>query len=167
MNIRQINIIILGSLAALCLLSCGKVESYPPEPFIRYEGFKLTDTVDLLGNKKLIGALRFSFIDGDGDLGIDEAQYPQGGVYNLFFTMFEKTEGVFVKVGEDKLPTPINYIIPYMERTGQNKTLKGVVQVDFEYFFFSFDTIRYDFYVVDRANNQSNIETTPELVLKL
>jgi len=148
------------------LASCRKIESFPPEPSIAYERFDVSDSTDLLGNHKLIGSLWFSFIDGDGDLGSADTT-EASGKYNLFFTMYEKTEGEFIVVGEDKIGEPIRFIIPYMERTGQNKTLKGEINVKFEYFFDIFDTIRYDFYIIDRAGNESNLETTPELILEL
>jgi hypothetical protein len=48
-----------------------------------------------------------------------------------------------------------------MERTGQNKILKGDISVIFMYLFFSEeDTIRYDFYIKDRAENLSNTVST-------
>ena len=59
-------------------------------------------------------------------------------------------------------PTP--YRIPYLERLGQNKILKGEITVTLLYNFYEpGDTILYDFYVVDRATNESNIESTCEI----
>ncbi len=155
----------LGILALLVWASsCQKIESFPPEPEIDYLRFEVRDSTDLLGNEKLIGSLWFSFVDGDGDLGAADTS-SESGKYNLFFTMFEKIDGVFQEVDESVLGGPIRFIIPYMERTGQNKTLKGEINVKFEYFFDTWDTIRYDFYIIDRAGHESNLESTPELVL--
>jgi hypothetical protein len=48
-----------------------------------------------------------------------------------------------------------------MERTGQNKILKGDISVIFFYLFYTQeDTIRYDFYIKDRAGNSSNSAST-------
>jgi hypothetical protein len=56
---------------------------------------------------------------------------------------------------------PTGYRIPYMERTGQNKILKGNISVIFMYLFYSEeDSIRYDFYIKDRAENLSNTVST-------
>ncbi len=71
------------------------------------------------------------------------------------------------------LPVPANdplkpspYRIPYMERLGQNKILKGTISVTFLYFFYNAtDTIRYDFYLTDRALNESNTESTSEIII--
>ncbi|MGC9471756.1 MAG: hypothetical protein ACP5D1_09445 [Bacteroidales bacterium] len=153
-------------LIASWIAGCRKIESYPPEPYIEYERFEVRDSTDMLGNQKLIGSLWFYFVDGDGDVGAADTS-DTSGKYNLFFTMFEKIDGEFYEVGLDKLGEPIRFIIPFMERTGQNKTLKGEINVEFEYYFNVFDTIRYDFYITDRAGNYSNIESTPELVLEL
>jgi len=147
--------------------SCRKIESYPEIPFIEFKSFTLQDTVDLLGNPGKAGELVFSFVDGDGDIGLPQPDPTSTDTtnYNLFFTLYEKLDGEFIKVDEDDLETPINYRIPFIEMEGQNKTLKGEIQVDFIYLIIKYDTIKYEFYLVDRALNQSNVETTPEIPL--
>ena len=63
---------------------------------------------------------------------------------------------------------PSSYRIPYMERLGQDKILKGTISVTFLYLFYSpSDTIRYDFYIKDRAENVSNVASTSEIVLSV
>lgn len=63
---------------------------------------------------------------------------------------------------------PSSYRIPYMERLGQNKILKGTITVTFLYQFYTeSDTIRYDFYIKDRANNESNMASTSEIILSV
>jgi hypothetical protein len=48
-----------------------------------------------------------------------------------------------------------------MERLGQNKILKGTIAVEFSYLFYTEeDTLRYKFYVRDRAGNISNTDST-------
>jgi hypothetical protein len=60
------------------------------------------------------------------------------------------------------------YRIPYMERLGQNKILKGSISVTFLYLSYSpHDTIRYDFYIKDRALNVSNVASTNEIVISV
>jgi hypothetical protein len=49
-------------------------------------------------------------------------------------------------------------------RIGQDKTIKGEIKLQVYYFVIpSFDTIRYDFYIVDRAGNKSNVESTSDI----
>jgi hypothetical protein len=55
-----------------------------------------------------------------------------------------------------------------MERTGQNTILQGTIAVTFLYNFFSEeDTIRYEFYLKDRAENLSNTVSTNDIVLSV
>lgn len=151
--------------------SCRRIESYPVEPSIKFKSFTLRDTIEpLLEIPGKIGELVFSFVDGDGDIGLPQSDSTTKDSVNLFFTLYEKIDGEFLKVDEDDLETPIDYRIPFIEMEGQNKTLKGEIQVDFFYikiFLIKYDTIKYEFYLVDRALNQSNVETTPEIPLTL
>lgn len=147
--------------------SCRKIESISEIPSIEFKSFTLRDTVDLLNNQGKVGELVFSFVDGDGDIGLPQPDSipTDTSSFNLFFTLYEKLDGEFLKVDEDDLETPLNYRIPFIEMEGQNKTLKGEIQVDFMYLIIKYDTIKYEFYLVDRALNQSNVETTPEISL--
>ena len=55
-----------------------------------------------------------------------------------------------------------------MERLGQNKILKGTISVTFLYLFYSeSDTVKYNFYIKDRAGNESNIATTSEIAVSV
>jgi hypothetical protein len=150
--------------------SCRKIESYPVIPSIEFQSFNIRDTVDLLGNQGKVGELVFSFVDGDGDIGLPQPDSTSTDTtnYNLFFTLYEKLDGEFLKVDEDDLETPLNYRIPFIEMEGQNKTLKGEIQVDFFYFkifLIKYDTIKYEFYLVDRALHKSNVEETDTIFL--
>jgi len=68
---------------------------------------------------------------------------------------------------EDNDPLePSDYRIPYMVRLGQNKILKGNIAATFMYLFYTpEDTIMYDFYIVDRASNESNTASTSEIIV--
>jgi len=158
-------LIVTGVIMAFSL-SCQKVESISEIPHIEFKSFELRDTIDILGNPGKIGELIFKFEDGDGDIGLEQPDSisSDNTSYNLFFTLYEKIEGQFQKVDEDDLETPLNYRIPYIENIGQNKTLKGEVKVEFYYYLLMlYDTIKYEFYIVDRALNESNVETTTEI----
>jgi hypothetical protein len=154
----------------LILESCHKIEQLPAVPHIEYTSFTVFDTTDILGNNSKGGRLKFHFEDGDGDLGLN-APAP-GGVQtdstNLFFTLYRKEGGIMVPAPDNDPLKPSAYRIPYMERLGQNKILKGTISVTFLYLFYSpADTIRYDFYIKDRALNESNVASTNEIVLSV
>ena len=147
--------------------SCGKIETLPPVPSIEFTSFEVFDTTDILGNDSKGGRLKFYFEDGDGDLGL---KYPSAATptdtTNLFLSLYRKSGGAMVPVPDNDPLKPSDYRIPYMERTGQNKILRGTISVTFLYLFYSeADTIKYEFYIKDRAGNESNLATTCEIVL--
>jgi len=160
-------ILILLITLLLSGLSCKKIESLPEIPSISFKSFILIDTIDALGNEGKIGELIFDFEDGDGDIGLTQPDSLSADStnFNMFFTLFGKTGGEFIEVSENELETPLNYRIPYIEKEGQNKAIKGEIQVDFIYLLFEYDTIKYSFFIVDRALHKSNVETTPEITM--
>ena len=160
-------ILILIITVLLSGLSCKKIEYLPEIPSISFKSFILIDTIDALGNEGKIGELTFDFEDGDGDIGLTQPDSLSADStnFNLFFTLFGKIDGEFIEVSENDLETPLNYRIPYIEKEGQNKALKGEIQIDFIYLLFEHDTIKYSFFIVDRALHKSNVETTPEIAM--
>jgi hypothetical protein len=153
-------------LALFLIGSCRKIETLSPVPNIRYNSFTIFDTTDILGNNSKAGKLNFYFEDGDGDLGLNSPADSQIDSTNLFFTLFRKTAGVMTQAPDNDPLKPPDFRIPYMERLGQNKILRGTISVTFLYLFYTpTDTIKYDFYIKDRALNISNIASTSEIVL--
>jgi hypothetical protein len=151
----------------LSIISCGKIEKLPPEPAIAFKSFEVFDSTDILGNKVKGGRLVFQFQDGNGDLGLD---FPRitGTIdsTNLFFTLYRKTGSSFQEVPPDDPSRPSPYRIPFMDRQGQNKILRGTISITFLYLFYSpADTLKYKFYVKDRAQNLSNTDSTCVFVL--
>jgi hypothetical protein len=166
---RTIKYLVIILIAILALGSCRKIEQLPPIPNIEYTSFAIFDTIDILGNSAKGGRLNFYFEDGDGDLGLKPPLENQpDNTTNMFFTLFRKTDGIMVPATEDDPLYPSSYRIPYMERLGQNKILKGTISVTFLYlFYYTTDTIRYDFSIQDRALNESNTVSTSEIVLSV
>jgi hypothetical protein len=148
------------------LNSCKKVVELPATPHIDFISFTIFDTLDILGNTSKGGRLKFHFEDGDGDLGLNPPADTQSDSTNLFFKLFRKTGGTMVQAPDNDPLKPPDFRIPYMERLGQNKILKGTISVTFLYLFAKpTDTIKYDFYIQDRALNISNVASTSEIIL--
>jgi len=163
---RTIKYLIIILIAVLTLGLCRKIEQLPAIPHIEFTSFAVFDTIDILGNRAKGGRLKFYFEDGDGDLGLEAPSLHQTDITNMFFTLFRKTGGNMVPAPDNDPLKPSSYRIPYMERLGQNKILKGTISVTFLYLFYSpGDTIRYDFYIKDRALNESNVASTSEIVI--
>lgn len=152
----------------LLVHSCKKLQSLPPEPHIEYRSFEVFDTTDILGNEAKGGRLKFYFEDGDGDVGMNPPTSELEDTSNLILTLYRKTRGEMIPAQSNDPLWPSSYRIPYMERTGQNKILKGIVDVTFLYLFYKpTDTIMYDFYIKDRAMNESNVASTNEIILSV
>lgn len=154
--------IILFVLVGLAFFTaCKKPKVYPATPEIHFKEFQLKDSTDLLGDLK-VGYLIFSFVDGDGDIGVlpsdTNTQYDSTD-YNLFLQMYEKDSSGYTEVN---LAAPLRYRIPYISASeGQNKTLKGDIWVRFSYYYpLEYDTIKYKFFITDRAGNKSNVDST-------
>ncbi|MGB8491616.1 MAG: hypothetical protein WCE64_11225 [Bacteroidales bacterium] len=159
MKIKSFLVII--SFSVFGMASCGKIESVPPQPRISYTDFSVFDTIDPLGNTGKGGRLKFKFQDGDGDLGLPDTPVAGEDSVNLFFTMYRIRDGVEIIAPPDDPLYPSSYRIPYIDRSGRNKILKGTISVTFFYLFYTdADSVKYDFFVKDRAGNISNSDST-------
>jgi hypothetical protein len=156
------------------LNSCFKPTVYPDEPSIEYKDFVIKGDSAILS---------INFIDGDGDIGIDptnlDSPFDTASFYhyNLYLEYYEKMEGEWVKGTIDpsgnNFPTgdTINFAfrIKNLTPTGQNKTLKGVINVTLEPIFYNpisnhNDSIMFRVSLFDRKLNRSNFIETPLIV---
>lgn len=154
---------------AIFFAACEEIKTYPEIPSVDYQSFSLYATIDALGNKILLGKLEFEFTDGDGDLGLEQPELdnpsdslpPDSLIYNLYLSLYEKNDTGFAKTEDIN---SLNFRVPYIERVGQNKTLKGRITIDLEYKVIEYDTFFYTFYIVDRQFNKSNVDSTDILI---
>jgi hypothetical protein len=162
-------ILLLFLITAALILACEMPETVSPLPEITYKSFLLENYRDSLGNQGKLGTLKFDFIDGDADIGsiiydYDTTEESLEKKYNVFLIPFEKLpDGVYDSVETQ----PLKYIIRYndkLNRVGQNKTVKGEIEISIQYSIIPpQDTLRYEFYIVDRARHKSNMETTSDI----
>jgi hypothetical protein len=154
------------------LAGCPAPRVLPDIPRVEFKSFTLDEKTNPLGGKVLTGELVFDFEDGDGDIGFeagyfgggDTASQPDSTKYNLFLTMHEKVDGKYRMIDTSELESKPFYRIPPLDREGQNKTLRGEIKVDIEYFTIDYDTLKYSFYLMDRAFHRSNTDTTTEII---
>jgi hypothetical protein len=149
----------VGAALALLVVGCFPKEEFPKEP--RIANPILTQYGDS-------ASLRFSFTDGDGDIGLDAGDnappFDTGSVYknNLFLEYEELRNGEWVR---PTLLLPFSYRIPRITPTGQNKALEGEIAVALEPWPIipgnPFDTVRFSVVLVDRELHFSNTEFTP------
>ncbi len=159
------HVLLLLFLSGFFLTSCEPPEKVSIIPEITFKSFTLEDYIDTLGNPVKLGVLKFDFIDGDADIGsYDDTAIAVENRYNLFLIPFEKLPGgIYDSVESD----PLKYIIRYddkLSRFGQNKTIKGEIKLDIQYYVIPpYDTICYEFYIIDRAKHRSNVERTSDI----
>ncbi|MCX6258895.1 MAG: hypothetical protein NTW49_13510 [Bacteroidia bacterium] len=150
--------IILFFILLILFSSCTKIEHYSAVPKLSYKSFSYLDS-----------SLTFSVVDGDGDIGLnswdttgpfsrDSAYY-----YNLFMKLYQKKDSGLQLV---PLPIPLDYRVPYIEKYNTN-VYKADINIDLSVLNpFPYDTFIYEFYMVDRSLNKSNVVRTPLLSFK-
>lgn len=126
-----------------------------------------------------------NFTDGDGDIGLtalDSATPPYNFVpdssnpenlssniyyYNLILHYYEKRDGVWEFIDfkepivDDILPFPFHAQVPIITPSGQNKALKGEIELVIELLFTRPDSVRFEIILVDRELHESNRLVTP------
>ena len=174
MKIQSSGILIL--LALLFITSCKRYEDYPPEPSIEYLDMTLLRDEQGIDQR---GVLKFSFSDGDGNIGLYDSDTLPPYDYNLFVRYFEKQNGTFREIfliTENYInDTTIEYDtasfngrIPILTPAGKNKAISGEIE---DTLFVNnplsaFDTIMFEVYIQDRDLNKSNTIQTPPIVIK-
>jgi hypothetical protein len=150
------------------LSGCIKQENYPIVPEISLEAYyNVFDT----GQYAVGGIMNISFTDGDGDIGLAPNQtnppYDTAGpyYYNLVITYFEKQNGEFKEIDLDP---PFSARIPVLNSRFPGKPIKGVISdtIDLALKPHTYDTIRFEAFIYDRALHKSNVISTPEIILK-
>lgn len=148
------------SLLFFFFASCKKEESYSNEPQISFKDFSITYEETSLG-QQLVGTLSFSFVDGDGDIGYYEnsdTSIHLPIIHDVFILEYNKINGSYTF--EDTL----KYWLPYFQEGIYKKTLKGTIDIKLYRTINNADTVYFDFFITDRSNNTSNIETSPEII---
>jgi hypothetical protein len=151
----------------MLLSSCMKKETYPDIPEIAFQSFITQfDT----GSYAKRGFLTISFKDGNGDIGLRTNQtgppFDSGSIYyyNYIIDYYEKQHGKFVKIDLDP---SYNARIPYLTPTDANKAIKGII-VDTLFLdpMPEYDTVKFKFFIYDRALHKSNVDSTPPIILR-
>jgi len=159
-------VIIMAVVMAL-FPSCDDDPVYPVEPSIQFEQLTKIQNSSGIDDK---GVLKFSFVDGDGDIGLSDNDidppFDTGSMYyyNCFITYFEKQNGEFTEV---VLPVSNNYRIPLTPPATKGLPLEGEVDIELyiNNYLSPFDTIQFEIFIVDRALHHSNTITTPEIII--
>jgi len=158
---------ILSVTGILLLASCMKQETYSDIPEITFQEFSLVfDNGTVAKN----GILTIAFTDGNGDLGLRAGDtlppFQKSGdyYYNFVIDYYEKQQGRFVKIA---LNPPFSARIPYLTPEYPNKAIHGIIVDTLQMNPTPvYDTVKFVFFVYDRALNKSNIDSTPPIILR-
>lgn len=157
---------------AFCIFSfgCEKIVEYSEIPSVKYKDFNF-EIENINGFINQVGFLSFDFIDGNGDIGFYENSDTENDtvistengtvIYDVLIYSYTKINGNFILTD-----TTDNAFLPYFEAGVYTKHLKGEMKVRI-YLTpdQANDTVRYDFQIMDRAYNLSNLESSPELII--
>jgi hypothetical protein len=139
------------------LHACEPLEDVSDVPEIHFKKFTNTIVKDTLGNLSPGFSLEFNFQDGNSDFG------QMNKDSNLILIPYQKINGVYDSVDYEQYGKA--YIISYndyLDRSGS--TVKGEIKVDYVFYVTPpFDTIRYNFYIIDRSGHKSNVESTTDI----
>ncbi len=170
-KLKHINLFLSLILAVslLYLASCEKPKTYSKIPEIKFLDLDLIKAQDTLGNDIKRLTVHFSFVDGDGDLGLEPndtlGSFASGqeDYHNLLFDFYELNNGTTVK-RNDISNLKFRFKNISKEQTS-NKVLKGEMKVNIDLnATISFaDTSFLEFYIKDRSVNTSNIERTSQI----
>jgi len=146
--------------------SCEVPASQSEIPKIKYKSLVIEDRMDSVAlTKKAV--LTFSFSDGDGNIGVSPQD--RDTVSQIHYVWHQKLpDGTYEIYQFLSGVTTQKHNIPYssvMDRTqAQNKLLKGTIEIaiDPPSFLLDTDTMRVEFYIVDRAKNPSIPDRTPD-----
>ncbi len=158
--------------------SCKRQDRFAPEPSIEYLAFeKIYNTVDSIYDR---GVLKFSFTDGDGDLGLAKNDtfppfnFDSPYYYNLIISYFEIQNGIIKEVAityynpnTQQFDTITqNARIPMLTPAAVNKSISGeIYDTLFIYNYNSeFDSIFFKAYILDRSLNESNTIVTDTII---
>ncbi len=153
--------------------ACPEAPVYSDIPKIDFKQYRLYDTIDdiNLGNSVKGLILKFGLIDGDGDIGLNPGDtigidIDSNYVNNFLSILYE------IKAGDTTVVDSVsgyNFRIPDISQQGQNTVLMADVFINIMFNYrndkLDYDSIFFDFFVIDRELNKSNIERTPIIML--
>jgi len=136
-------------------------EIYPEIPNIHIQSVHYTPAEGIV-------ELTIFFTDGDGDIGLKDSETLPPYDYNLFIRLFEKNNGTYEAFQFPDSNLTFNARIPILDTKGSNKTLKGNIHYQMQFFNPKYpepDTFKMEIHLRDRALHDSNTDRSPEFIV--
>jgi hypothetical protein len=154
----------------LSFAECRDAESLPIVPSIKYKSHQKITNAN--GKDSLI-RLTFSYIDGDGDLGLSESDtlppYKYGGkfYFNIFIDYYEKSGNKFVPVVIPFTTDTVRFLyrMDVITPEGKNKAIRGEIStiMDLSPYNVKPSAIKFGIQIADRQLHLSNKAESPEI----
>ena len=154
---------------AIILSSCKKEEKFSEVPYITFVDFvKIPNSTGYDDQARLT----IHFQDGDGDLGLNEnelsAPFDTSSIYyyNFFIDYYKKIDGEYQLL---ELPSTTNSRFPRLSDKA-SESIEGDISINIFINTYdwstTYDTMKLECHIVDRALHKSNTITVPEFVVK-
>ncbi len=149
---------------SIFVFGCRKSAVFDEQPYAEYRSHKFTQDANL-GLELL--ALTIYFTDGDGDVGLNDADTLAPFDRNTRFFNNFWVELYSIKNGESKDTFIFDGRIPNLTPAGQNKTLEGEIEYRLTSGGFNpGDSIMIGFQLVDRSLKVSEKAFTPYIIIE-
>lgn len=155
------------------LFSCETEEpEFPIEPELTFKSYEFFREEDEFGEINDFYELTLEYVDGDGDIGIEDDEETLGESdiqHVLFVDYFEKQRSGEFKAVSCALGTPPEtkkWRLPVITPVGNNKAIRGEMRVKISPCVTPRDTVKYlkfSMYIYDRALHKSNVIESPEI----
>jgi hypothetical protein len=161
---------IIPAILIISFFGCSKEVNYSNIPEIQFKKYEIIKNMQ---NRDSALKLTITYTDGDGDLGLTQADtfppFDTGSIFynNLFAYYYEYIEGKWTQVTVNDFSTDtirFNYRFPNLTPTSDNKAIKGEIEYTIAYLEpRKSSTIKFRIFINDRALNISDTVESPPI----
>ncbi len=142
-------------------IACNKIEQYDERPIITLSSYELLKNESGFDTSLL---LKFTFTDGDGNVGLSDRDDNPPFDNNVIVDYFEKQDGLFTKILIPGSTDTLNFN-SRIKSFGNGTSTKAEVSININIAVVIADTVRFDYFILDKDLNKSNTVTTGQIVL--
>lgn len=146
---------------SIVFTACNKLETYDDRPIIISNSYTLLKS-DSGSDTSLL--LTFTYTDGDGDVGLLESDTMPPYDANVMVDYYEKIDGTFTKILIPGSTDTLNFN-SRIKKFGNNNPTKAEVTVKVNIGVVLADTVKFEYYLLDKKLNKSNTITTGTIAL--
>lgn len=146
----------------IIFMGCNKLETYDDRPIITASSFSLLQNASGVDTSLV---LEFTYTDGDGDVGLSSSDSIAPFDANVMIDYYEKIDGIYTKILIPGTTDTLNFN-SRIKKFGSNNPTKAEVKVKVNISVVLADTVKFDYFILDKKLNKSNTVTTGAIALK-